>query len=176
MTDENWKMSLLSEETREAAVVEDAEQVNPYWDEPTDELPAREQGCIQRGHCCRTSPGWFGPGEIEQAAELLEITPEEFARQYLIIDGIKLDGMGLVEVFAPVKLDRFGEPALPPLSRVDDLYRYLKGQCVFFNGLGCRIYEARPIECRGYFCANPPEDNLSHGEIALFWKDLPDKA
>src|SRR5687768_12108914 len=40
-----------------------------------------EVGCFGRGRCCKNNPGWFGPGEMEQAAELLGMEPEAFFRK-----------------------------------------------------------------------------------------------
>ena len=144
------------------------EGLNPYWLDPPPH-PDPSKGCIRRGICCRTSPGWFAPGEVEQAAALLDMTPDDFASHYLIIDAHHVADHGEVLVFAPVKLDRFGQPSLRPLTRVDELYRLLHGPCVFYDGEGCRIYEARPIECRHYVCTNAPEDNMDHETIARMW-------
>jgi Fe-S-cluster containining protein len=69
-----------------------------------------------------------------------------------------------------VKLDRFGEPARPPATRVDDWYRILRGRCVFFDGSGCGIYAARPGECERYVCTNEPAENLSNAAIARMWR------
>lgn len=163
------KTGLLSEETvRRDGYREDAPE-NPYWlaEEPAPH-PCPERGCIRRNLCCRTSPGWFAPGEVEKAAKLLEMEPDAFARAYLVIDHAEVDGQ-TVEVFAPLKLGRDGEPQLTPLSRADRLYQMLRGTCIFFNGDGCNIYGARPIECRHYVCTNPPEENLSHESIARMW-------
>jgi len=142
---------------------------NPYWREP-EPHPCPEKGCIRRGLCCTSSPGWFGPGEVERAAALRGMEPDVFVRQFCIIDSCDLPE-GRVEVFAPLKLDRFGAPALPPLARVDELYRMLRGACVFYDGAGCSIYDARPLECRAYVCTNPPEDNLTHAQIARLWRE-----
>ncbi|MCP4136942.1 MAG: hypothetical protein GY754_38600 [bacterium] len=132
-------------------------------------VPSEEEGCTRRGACCRNSPGWFAPGEMEKAAEFLKLSPKEFVSTYCIIDGIELPDHGRVDVFAPLKTDRFGEPALPPLERVDWLYRELAGSCIFFTDNGCSIYPARPIECARYLCSQPPEKNISHTEIARMW-------
>ena len=91
---------------------------NPYWADPPPH-PCPEKGCIRRGLCCQSSPGWFAPGEVERAAALLELTPDDFVRKHLVVDGCELEGHGWVHVFAPVKLALDGEPALPPASRVD---------------------------------------------------------
>lgn len=167
--DEKRPLRVLSEEVRKRG--ESSGDENPYWQEEETPPPSEAEGCIRRGACCRTSPGWFGPGEVEAAAQHLALTPDEFARRYLVIDGIELDEHGRVEVFAPLKLDRQGKPSLPPLSRADDWYRVLKGVCIFYdaNAKGCRIYAARPIECRHYFCGHDPQKNLSHEAIARSW-------
>lgn len=147
----------------------EASAENPYWlaEEP-EELPDPALGCVQRGLCCKSSPGWYGPGELEQSAQLLGIEPDEFVKRFAVIDGIDLDGQR-VEVFAPVKLDRSGKPAWKPGTRVDNLYRSLRGVCVFYDGKGCRIYQARPIECARYLCSQPAEQNLSHAQVAALW-------
>lgn len=164
------KKGLLSEETRTVTGANAAAAAgeNPYWVDPPPH-PCPEKGCIRRGLCCTSSPGWFGPGEVEGAAALLGMEPDAFVRQYCIIDSYELPD-GRVEVFAPLKLGRDGAPALPPLARADELYRLLRGTCVFYEGHGCRIYEARPIECRVYVCTNPPEANLRHEQIARLWR------
>jgi Fe-S-cluster containining protein len=149
----------------------EASATNPYWlaEEPSPH-PHPELGCIRRGICCRSNPGWFAPGEVEKAAALQGMEPDAFVRKYLIIDALDLDGQK-VHVFAPVKLDRFGKPALPTGRPVDALYRALRGVCVFFDGQGCKIYGARPYECGKYVCTNAPEDNASHEEIAALWAE-----
>ncbi len=144
---------------------------NPYWlfEEPPPH-PSPEKGCVKRGLCCRSNPGWFAPGEVEQAASLLNVTPDRFVRQYAVIERIEVDGE-TVEAFAPVKLDRFGAPAWGPGTRVDGWYSVLRGPCIFFRGDdGCAIYPARPLECREYVCVNDPEDNPSRVDIGKLWK------
>jgi hypothetical protein len=42
-------------------------------------------GCYGRGACCRNNPGWFGPGEMEKAAEHMGMEPEAFFRKYLVV-------------------------------------------------------------------------------------------
>jgi len=146
-----------------------APAVNPYWlDEEPAPHPDPSLGCIRRGLCCRTSPGWFGPGEVEEAAALLEMEPDAFVRKYVVVDEVEVDGQTAF-AFAPVKLTRQGKPAWKPGTKVDALYRALRGVCVFFDGEGCRIYRARPAECRAYSCTNDPEDNLSHEELGRRW-------
>ncbi|GIW72105.1 MAG: hypothetical protein KatS3mg102_1647 [Planctomycetota bacterium] len=147
---------------------------NPYWawEEPEfSEHPAPERGCIRRGLCCRSNPGWFAPGEVEKAAALLGLEPDAFVRRFCIIDALELEGER-VEVFAPLKLGRDGAPLLPPGSRADALYRMFRGTCIFYDepARACRIYPARPLECRRYICTNRPSENLSRRAIAGLWR------
>ena len=144
---------------------------NPYWDlEEPQPHPDPSRGCIRRGLCCRSNPGWFAPGEVELAAAHLGLSPDELVRSKLVIDWHEVDGQ-LVHVFAPAKVARDGEPVLPAGARVDALYQAMRGPCIYFDGEGCSIYAARPYECRGYDCTNPPEDNPSHLDIARMWLD-----
>lgn len=166
----------------------DDELENPYWTwDEQEPHPDPSKGCIRRGLCCKSNPGWFAPGEVEAAAAAQGMEPDAFVRKYLVIDSIEVpvaaaDGATTFErvhVFAPLKLGIDGKPAVPPASRADDLYRTLRGPCIFFgtasDGLpGCRIYETRPTECRLYVCTNAPADNPSHAQIARLWRpDLP---
>lgn len=164
------KRGILSEETVvRADQPQDVE--NPYWmDEEPEEHPNPELGCIRRGLCCRSNPGWFGPGEAEQAAAVLGLEPDAFVRNYLVVTSVEVDGQE-VHAFAPVKLGRDNKPQLKPGTRADRLYYMLRGPCVFFDGSGCRIYQARPIECQRYVCTNHPDDNLSHEELGRMWLD-----
>jgi Fe-S-cluster containining protein len=136
-----------------------------------DNTPTKEQGCIRRGLCCKNNPGWFAPGEVEKAADFLKMSTDQFIRSYLLIDGIHTPEYGWIDVFVPARLNRFGEFDLPPLSRVDDIYRFTSGPCVFYHENGCDIYPVRPIECRSYFCGNDPSEDLSHEEIAKMWAE-----
>lgn len=174
MSDRRKRFRILSEETvrrtdLQPELGEDIE--NPYWlDEEAPPHPDPSKGCIQRGLCCKSSPGWFGPGEVEAAAELMGLPPDEFVRRYIVVDDIEVDGQR-VSVFAPAKMGRDGQPLIPPATRVDALYRAFRGTCIFYDGKGCGIYEARPIECRHYICTNEPADNLDHEAIGRLWLD-----
>ncbi len=156
---------------REGASAEE----NPYWElEGAGPHPDPSLGCIRRGVCCRTSPGWFAPGEVEAAAELRGMEPDAFVRRFLVIDHVDVDGRR-AEAFAPVKVGPDGRPVIPPATRTDTLYQSFHGRCVFFGPLsdsdleGCGIYGARPCECRAYDCTQAPEDNPTHEAIGRLW-------
>lgn len=166
------RRGILSEETVHREGQPDVE--NPYWEaEEPQEHPNPELGCIRRGLCCKSSPGAFGPGELEQAAALLDLEPDAFVRRYAVVvelptpEGVEREGP--IHAFAPVKLDRRGKPLERPGTLTDRLYHQLRGPCIFYEGDGCRIYGARPIECRRYVCTQPDDANLSHEELARLW-------
>jgi Fe-S-cluster containining protein len=140
------------------------------WYTEPEPHPNPELGCIRRGLCCKSNPGWFAPGEADGAAEALGLDFETFARRYLVIDTVEVDGAP-VDVFVPVKVGRDGTPNARTLSRVDRLYVQLPNPCVFFERDGCAIYAARPYECRRYICTNKASDNPSHEQIGRMWRD-----
>jgi len=165
------RLRILDEETvrRAPPPGADPDAINPYWlDEEPPEHPDPEAGCIRRGYCCRAHPGWFAPGEVERAAAALGLEPDAFVRRYAVVVEVEVDGR-TAQAFAPVKLGRDGEPLIPPASRADRLYYALRSPCVFYTGEGCRIYAARPYECRRYVCTNPPEANPTHAGIGRMW-------
>ena len=169
MSDKPSLLGLLSEETvRRSDFNEDAEE-NPYWlAEETPPHPNPELGCIRRGLCCKSTPGRFAPGELEKAAEFMELSPDEFVKTYTVVDWIEHKGER-VHVFAPAKLGVDGEPLAPTGQPVGRLYQLLRGPCIFFEENGCGIYSARPTECRRYICTNAPEDNPSSEALAELW-------
>lgn len=149
----------------------DSPDENPYWTWDEQEAhPNPELGCIRRGLCCKSSPGWFAPGEVEAAAALTGMEPDAFVRKYLVIDRMTVDE-STVHVFAPMKLGLDGKPAIKPGTMADALYVSLRGQCIFYDvaNKGCGIYAARPTECARYICTNAPADNPTHESIARLW-------
>lgn len=172
MPPESRKLTVLREETARVDPAGEApDEENPYWalEEP-EPHPDPSLGCVRRGLCCKSSPGWFAPGEVETAAAALGLSPDDFVRRYVVIDSIVVDERR-VEAFVPVKLGRDGAPLIRPGGRTDRLYGMLRAPCIFYDGKGCRIYAARPIECRRYICTNEPAQNLSHEEIGRMWRD-----
>lgn len=140
------------------------------WAHVDPDHPRPWDGCIRRGLCCRTSPGWFAPGEAERAAAHLGLEMGDFVNRYLVLDRIQTT-IGRIEAFAPVKLGRDGEPVEPTGERTSDAYHLWQGACIFYGGeeAGCRIYPVRPLECRLYCCTNLPEDNPAKLDLGLLW-------
>lgn len=135
-----------------------------------------EPKCVRRGACCRNSPGWFGPGEAEKAAEFLGMEMGEFVNKYLVLDHVMI-GTLKVETFAPVKVGTDGKPVEGPGVRVSRIYHMMDGHCVFFDNENpaCAIHAARPVECRHYLCTQPEELNLTKEQIGTMWVDASKK-
>lgn len=170
--DRSRRVLVLDEATVRLEGFDEAREENPYWleDDRPDLHPDPDAGCMRRNRCCKNSPGWFAPGEAEQAAALLQLTPDVFVRRYLIIDFMEVDGER-VEVFVPAKIGRDGAPLIPTGTRADALYQAFRSPCIFFSEEGCQIYAARPLECQRYLCTQPAELNISHDAIARLWRD-----
>ncbi len=144
-------------------------KIIPLEEQEEIPIPNESQGCIRRGYCCKNYPGWFGPGEIEKSADFLNLNVDDFVREYIVIDGIDLPDKGWIDVFTPVRIDRYGKPAWPPATRVDGIYKFFRGPCIFYKHNECEIYPVRPIECKSYFCGQDDNKNLSQEDIAGLW-------
>ncbi|OQY33701.1 MAG: hypothetical protein B6241_07290 [Spirochaetaceae bacterium 4572_59] len=84
--------------------------------------------CTQCGHCCRHDPGYvfLSEADVRQAFEFLSLPEEEFLKKYCRI----------------VDVGFFKKVSLQEKSNYD---------CIFWqDGVGCAIYEARPLQCRSY--------------------------
>ena len=92
-----------------------------------------------RGYC-EHKPGWFAPGEAEEAAKLMGMSVEEFFQEYLAVDyWMGDDEFPTTFVLSPrtTKMETGGtEFPLTP-----------HGTCVFLKDGLCQIHEAKPTEC-----------------------------
>lgn len=79
--------------------------------------------CTECGNCCTGAPGyvWVNQAEIEALAQRLEISAEEFERQYTRKVGARRS-----------------------------LIEHANGDCVFFDNQSrhCQVYSDRPRQCR----------------------------
>lgn len=84
--------------------------------------------CTQCGHCCRHEPGYvfLSENDLNQLLEYLSISQDEFVEKYCrIIDIGFFKRISLIE-----------KP---------------NNDCIFWQkGLGCSVYNARPLQCHSY--------------------------
>ena len=84
--------------------------------------------CTQCGHCCRHEPGYvfLSENDFQGIIDYLSISEEEFLKKYCRI----------------IDIGFFKKVSLQEKSNYD---------CIFWqNGLGCSIYQVRPLQCRSY--------------------------
>lgn len=114
---------------------------------------------------CENKPGWFLPGEAEHAAALLGLPIMDFFNRYLAIDYWEDDG-DLPQTFAIA-------PAVPGCEGKKYPWEP-HGRCVLLDGDNdrCKIYEARPHECREYIHSDTRGAiDKRHRAIAKAWVD-----
>jgi len=84
--------------------------------------------CARCGHCCRHEPGYvfLSENDINQATDYLSVDREDFLKKYCRIVDIGF------------------------FRRVSFIEKP-NNDCIFWqDGMGCSIYEARPLQCRSY--------------------------
>jgi hypothetical protein len=84
---------------------------------------------------CDRVPGWFKPGEMEQAAQLVGLSPLTFFRQHVTVDYWCGD---TVFTLRPRTVKESGGSEAP--------YNPL-GRCAFYRDGKCGIHAAKPHEC-----------------------------
>jgi uncharacterized protein len=93
----------------------------------------RKFQCTRCGDCCTGAPGyvWVNKAEIEAMAALMKMEFDKFQKKYVRLIGIR-----------------------------KSLLEFANGDCVFFDNQqrGCKIYEARPSQCRTW----PFWDSILH--------------
>ena len=79
--------------------------------------------CLRCGDCCRGEPGfvWISDDEIKAAARCLGLPAAQFHRKYV--------------------RKAFGRLSLIELAG---------GDCIMWSPGGCKIYPARPVQCRTF--------------------------
>ena len=96
--------------------------------------------CRRCSQPCKTVPGWFMPGEVEQAAKLLGLSLRAFFRRYVGI------------TFRSRKPTVFAlAPSTRSMKAGAEYPADPRGECVFLTREGrCAIHAAKPYECRMY--------------------------
>jgi Fe-S-cluster containining protein len=113
------------------------------------------EGC-QRA--CTIKPGWFLPGEAEEAAKLKNMTLPDFFNKYLGVDWHGQIENTDKDVFLLA-------PATTKMKPGNEYFFDPHGQCVFYVNGKCDIHEAKPYECKEYF-----HDQLSDSLVDRHYK------
>jgi len=102
---------------------------------------AIECSCEVCVSACKKKPGWFIPGEIKLAADLLGMSEKDFFDKYLSVDYWGEPGSWMF-VLSPATLNTTPGQEFPLNPG---------GQCVFLTKDDkCLIHAAKPFECKSF--------------------------
>jgi len=104
--------------------------------------PCNCYSCVK---ACTFVPGWFLPGEAEEAASLLKMSFHDFFNKYLVVNWFEGEGvLETVFVLSPAVIGAPTGTEAPADPR---------GTCVFFQPetLTCKIFPHHPYECAAYY-------------------------
>jgi len=97
--------------------------------------------CDRKNNCCKHGSGFLCNDDLKDIAKHLGITEKELQDKYLEEK----------EMFNTVLLR-------PRLKTSNKPY----GECIFFNGKGCKIHKVKPLQCRVGNCSE-------YGEQLSVW-------
>jgi len=104
-------------------------------------------GCQRCGACCWKRPGRLSREDLERVAAHLGVSCRDVVRQSCVVDEIN----GVLSVlFVRWHQMNLAGGVLPARERLS-----LASSCTWLEGNHCRIYEARPAECRRAMCWIP---------------------
>lgn len=125
---------------------------------------ARDCSCAKCVSACSITPGWFAPGEAEEAAKLLGVPFEEFSKR--LIKNYMYDEYDDVKFWIPRKV---GPEFNPSAELLSDRASNTKGRCTFLTEDNrCEIHAAKPMECREALLCNPTPD--IRRDIVKMWE------
>ena len=126
---------------------------------------------MNRFHCqcdtCKKAckrPGWFMPGEAENAAKYLNMSLKKFFNTYLGVDWFENYKGTNLDIFVLAPVIKSGDPGTEYPADPEDT-------CIFFNNSLCDIHEVKPFECYSLRCGDDPETNFNrHKKVAQAWE------
>ncbi len=92
--------------------------------------------CSRKNNCCKHGSGFLAKGDLEKISGLLKMSEEEVRGKFV------------------VEKEFFHRRLLRPRIKGDKPY----GECIFFDGKGCKIHEAKPMQCRVGNCSKEGEE------------------
>ena len=126
--------------------------------------PHFECACDQCVSACRRKPGWFKPGELEKAAALLGLTPQEFFDKHAAVDWWENWNEADTQLLAPSLAHAHAGGMYPENPT---------GRCSLLDENDrCMIHEAKPYEC-AQLSHDDTVDEIStrHAAVARTWRD-----
>lgn len=123
--------------------------------------------CSECRAACTNSPGWFRPDQIEEAADFMALSVEEFFRRHLAVGVTEMPDGSLRHGVMPHKLrDRKKPGSVWSLDELDP-----PGRCTFFDHGLCTIHEVRPDECARMIHGRAHDAVALRHEIVEAWTD-----
>ncbi len=119
--------------------------------------------CDKCKGACKYNPGWFLPGEAEEAARYLNLPLKKFFKKYLGIDWWEADNKTDKEIFVLA-------PAITNMATGKEYPGDPRGECIFFKDGLCKIHPVKPFECSEYIHGDQNVSNR-HWEVAEMWKE-----
>src|SRR3989338_3807572 len=98
--------------------------------------------CGRKNNCCKYGSGCLVDDDLKNIAKFLKISEEELIKKYL------------------EEKELFNKKLLKPKLKKNENKPY--DQCIFFDGKGCEIHEAKPLQCKVGNCSE-------HGEELSIW-------
>ncbi|MBD3164306.1 hypothetical protein GF323_03835 [Candidatus Woesearchaeota archaeon] len=92
--------------------------------------------CSRKNNCCRYGSGFLAGDDKEKIADFLHISGERLEKEYL------------------EEKEQFNRKLLRPRLKSGKNY----GECIFFDGEGCRINKVKPLQCRVGNCSDNGEE------------------
>jgi Fe-S-cluster containining protein len=111
---------------------------------------------------CSFNPGWFLPGEAEKAAKHLNMSLQDFFKQYLGINWWEADHKTDNDIFVLA-------PAIVDMEAGQEYPSDPRGQCVFLEKGLCKIHAVKPFEC-AQFIHGDKTVSERHWKVAQAWQ------
>ncbi len=115
-------------------------------DTPVEDILSLGKSCQRKNHCCRFGSGFLVREDHKRLAGLLNVDEEKLKKEYL-----EEKELFNTVLYRP-KVVKKGKPY---------------GSCMFFDGQGCKVHEAKPLMCRVGNCGEHSKEltlwfNLNH--------------
>jgi len=108
---------------------------------PLSEVLKLGKNCERKNNCCKHGSGFLIGEDLNNLASHLKITKKELKEKYL------------------EEKELFNKKLFRPRLKSSNIPY---GECIFFSGKGCKVHDAKPLQCRIGNCGE-------HGELLSIW-------